>query len=180
MSEATASGAAAPVTAWIGLGANLGDARAQVLAAIADCAALPSSQLVARSSLYRSAPVDADGADYVNAVIGLATALAPLALLDALQAIEQRHGRTRTYRNAPRTLDLDLLAYGELRLDTPRLVLPHPRLHLRAFVLQPLAEVAPALRLPGLGRPADWLAGVAGQAVARLPEPATTPSEIPR
>jgi 2-amino-4-hydroxy-6-hydroxymethyldihydropteridine diphosphokinase len=154
---------------FIGLGANLGDARQAVEAALSALAQWPGVRLVARSSLYRSAPVDAGGPDYVNAVAELQTALAPEALLDVLQAIEQQHGRERPYRNAPRTLDLDLLLYGDQVLDTARLTLPHPRLHERAFVLQPLAELAPALRLPGRGALAPWLAASASQPIERLP-----------
>ena len=133
------------VRAWIGLGANLGDARAAIGAALAAIARLEHSRLVAVSSLYRSAPVDAGGPDYLNAVAQLQTTLAPLALLHALQAIEQAAGRERPYRNAPRTLDLDLLLYGEERLDGAELTLPHPRMGERAFVLLPLAELAPGL-----------------------------------
>lgn len=153
--------------AYVGIGANLGEPVAQVRSAIAACAALPGTTLEASSSLYRSAPVDAGGDDYVNAVIALRSQLEPLALLDALQAIEAAHGRERPFRNAPRTLDLDLLLYGERRMETARLVLPHPRLHERAFVLLPLHEIAPTLVLPGLGPLADRLPRVAGQAIAR-------------
>lgn len=136
---------AGAVTAWIGLGANLGDARAALRAAVQAMDGLPDTQLRQVSSLYRSAPVDAHGPDYLNAVAELRTTLAPLALLHALQAIEQAAGRERPYRNAPRTLDLDLLLYGDLRLDGVELTLPHPRMAGRAFVLLPLAELAPAL-----------------------------------
>lgn len=155
-------------TAYIGLGANLGDLPATLRAALGALAALPHSRLAAVSGAWRSAPVEAGGPDYLNAVARLETALAPLALLDALQTIEQDHGRERPYRNAPRTLDLDLLALGGLSLDEPRLCLPHPRLHQRAFVLRPLLELAPALALPGLGALADWLPGVADQRLERL------------
>lgn len=155
--------------AYVGLGANLGDARLTLRAALDALAALPDTQLVAVSSLYRSAPIDSSGPDYLNAVAALDTALEPHALLSALQAIEQVHGRERPYRNAPRTLDLDLLLHGDTRLDTPVLTLPHPRLHQRAFVLLPLAEIAPSLALPGRGAVADWLPGVADQAVERCP-----------
>ena len=155
--------------AYVGLGANLGDARLTLRAALEALAALPDTQLVAVSSLYRSAPIDSSGPDYLNAVAALDTALEPHALLSALQAIEQVHGRERPYRNAPRTLDLDLLLHGDARLDTPTLTLPHPRLHQRAFVLLPLAEIAPALALPGRGAVADWLPGVADQTVERCP-----------
>ena len=133
---------------FVGLGANLGDALATVQAAFDALDALPQTTCVARSSLYRSAPVDAQGSDYINAVAQLRTGLSPLALLVALQAIEGRFGRERPYRNAPRTLDLDVLLYGQRRIVTPRLTVPHPRLHERAFVLVPLAEIAPDLALP--------------------------------
>ena len=131
------------VLAWIGLGANLGDRGAALARAVQALAALPGTQRVRVSGLYASAPIDAGGPDYLNAVAELSTRLAPLALLDALQAIEQAAGRERPYRNAPRTLDLDLLAHGEQQLDTQRLTLPHPRIGERAFVLLPLAELAP-------------------------------------
>jgi 2-amino-4-hydroxy-6-hydroxymethyldihydropteridine diphosphokinase len=133
---------------FVGLGANLGDAVATVRAALDALDALPQTACIARSSLYRSAPVDAQGSDYINAVARLRTSLSPLALLDELQAIENRFGRERPYRNAPRTLDLDLLLYDQQRIATPRLTLPHPRLRERAFVLVPLAEIAPDLTLP--------------------------------
>jgi 2-amino-4-hydroxy-6-hydroxymethyldihydropteridine diphosphokinase len=123
---------------------------------------------VARSGWYRSAPVDASGPDYLNGAAVIDTALAPLDLLDALLAIEAAQGRKRPYRHAPRTLDLDLLLYGDQVLDTPRLTLPHPRAHLRAFVLWPMAELLPAGTWPGQGLLADLLAGVADQRVERL------------
>ena len=147
--------------AFVALGANLGDARAAVLQAIADLSALPQSRLTARSSLYRSAPVDAAGPDFINAVVALETALAPEALLVEMQRIELGAGRERPYRNAPRTLDLDLLHHGDVRMRTPTLTLPHPRLAERAFVLLPLAEIAPARVTP------EQLAGVASQAIER-------------
>jgi 2-amino-4-hydroxy-6-hydroxymethyldihydropteridine diphosphokinase len=156
---------------FVGLGANLGDAFATLAAAVAGLSALPGTQLVQRSALYRSAPVDAQGPDFLNAVVELRTALAPTALLSALQSIEQAHGRQRPYRHAPRTLDLDLLLYGQRMLDTDRLTLPHPRLHLRAFVLQPLLELAPAATHPHLGPLAPFAATVATQSIDRLPWP---------
>jgi len=152
----------------VGLGANLGDARAQVEAALEALAATPGVQGVQPSSLYRSAPVDAGGPDYVNAVAAVDTTLAPYDLLHALQAIEVRFGRERPYPNAPRTLDLDLLLHGDIRMADPELTVPHPRLHLRAFVLLPLAELAPALVVPGLGPVATLLPSVADQAIERL------------
>jgi len=130
---------------FVGLGANLGDAATTLRAAFDALARLPGTICVARSSLYRSGPVDASGPDFVNGVAELRTRMQPPVLLDALLQIEDRFGRERPFRHAPRTLDLDLLLYGDRRLDTPRLVLPHPRMHERAFVLVPLAEIAPGL-----------------------------------
>jgi 2-amino-4-hydroxy-6-hydroxymethyldihydropteridine diphosphokinase len=160
----------APATAraFVGLGANLGDPRASLDAAFVALARLPGTALVAASSRYRSAPVDSWGPDYLNAVVLLHTRLQPLELLHALQRLEQQHGRRRGARNAPRTLDLDLLLYGRRRLDTPELTLPHPRMHLRAFVLRPLVEVAPRMSIPGVGAARALLAGVAGQRVDKL------------
>ena len=132
-----------PFTAWVALGGNLGDARATVLQAIDALARLPESQLMARSRLYRTAPHEASGPDFINAVVRLQTGLTAPALLDALQAIETAAGRERPYPNAPRTLDLDVLFYGDARIDSPRLTVPHPRLRTRAFVLHPLADVSP-------------------------------------
>jgi 2-amino-4-hydroxy-6-hydroxymethyldihydropteridine diphosphokinase len=154
--------------AYIGLGANLGDARAALEAALQAIAALPGTRLLRRSSLYRSAPIESSGPDYLNAVAELRTGLAPLELLHALQDIERNHGRERPYRNAPRTLDLDLLLHGDLTLDTPELTLPHPRLHLRAFVLLPLAELAPQLQIPGQGTVSDLLARVHDQPIEKV------------
>ena len=155
--------------AYIGLGANLGDPRLAIQQALAALAALPGTRLVATSPLYRSAPVDASGPDFINAVAALDTSLPPEALLDALQAIEADHGRQRPYRNAPRTLDLDLLLHQAAPiLDTPRLTLPHPRLHMRAFVLLPLLDLAQQLEWPGLGKLAAWAATCADQRIERL------------
>ncbi len=133
---------------FVGLGANLGDAAASVRSAFDALDDLPDTRCVARSSLYRTSPVDAQGPDYINAVAQLQTRLEPLALLEALQGIEAQFGRERPYHHAPRTLDVDLLLYGHRRVDTPLLTLPHPRLHERAFVLAPLAEIAPDLAMP--------------------------------
>lgn len=135
---------AGPVLALVGVGGNLGDARATVESALqALSGAVAATRLLKASSLYRTAPQQSSGPDYVNAVALVETLLSPLALLQALQSLEQAAGRERPYRNAPRTLDLDLLDYGDLRLDTPTLTLPHPRMRQRAFVLQPLAEICP-------------------------------------
>lgn len=157
------------VRAWIALGANLGDARATLYRATESLARLPQTRLAAASAHYRTAPVDAPGQpDYVNAVVAVDTGLEPLPLLQALQGIEQGHGRERSYRNAPRTLDLDLLLYGDSTLTTDSLILPHPRMHLRAFVLAPLAELDPDLQVPGRGRTAALLAAVHTQQIERL------------
>jgi 2-amino-4-hydroxy-6-hydroxymethyldihydropteridine diphosphokinase len=155
--------------AWVGIGANLGDARANVLDALERLGRVPGVRLLRASSLYRSAPIDSSGDDYVNAVAEVDTAIPAHALLAQLHGIEQAHGRERPYRNAPRTLDLDLLLYAdEIIADAPTLIVPHPRMHERAFVLAPLAELVPELHIPGRGRVADLLPGVAGQAIQRL------------
>lgn len=158
----------ATVRAWIGIGANLGDARRAVDAAIEAITRLDGVARAVGSSLYRSAPIDAAGPDFVNAVVRVETTLDAGPLLAALQTIEQRAGRLRPYPNAPRTLDLDLLAHGHACLRTPTLSLPHPRLHRRAFVLLPLLELDPALELPGLGPLADHRPAVADQRIERL------------
>jgi 2-amino-4-hydroxy-6-hydroxymethyldihydropteridine diphosphokinase len=151
-----------PVIAHVGLGANLGDARQAVLDAIAAVAALPGTTVAKRSSLYRSAPVDSGGPDYINAVIEVHTALTAPDLLAQLQRIEREAGRTRPYRNAPRTLDLDLLLYGTASIDSRRLTVPHPRMQERAFVLLPLAQIAPQ------AVPPEALAAVTSQVIARV------------
>ena len=157
------------MTAWVGIGANLGDAEANVLDALERLAWVPGVRLLRASSLYRSAPIDSSGDDYINAVAELDTSLSARALLAALHGIEQAHGRERPYHNAPRTLDLDLLLYhDEVISEAPALLVPHPRMHERAFVLAPLAELAPALAIPGRGRVDALLPGVAGQAIGIL------------
>ncbi|MDP3252240.1 MAG: 2-amino-4-hydroxy-6-hydroxymethyldihydropteridine diphosphokinase [Hydrogenophaga sp.] len=135
----------AEVTAFIALGANLGEPAQTLRDALTLLDTAPGVRVLKASSLYRTAPIDSSGPDYINAVAEIATTLSAPALLDALQAIEQRAGRERPYRNAPRTLDLDLLLYGAARIYSPRLSVPHPRMWERAFVLVPLAEIAPAL-----------------------------------
>ncbi len=152
----------ARVTAYIGLGANLGDPQPAVVQAIAAIAAIPDLELIAQSSLYRTAPVDSSGPDYINAVVQVFTSLTAPDLLSALQSIEKQAGRERPYFNAPRTLDLDLLLYGEASIQSERLTVPHPRMGQRAFVLLPLAEIAAELVLPSL------LQSVAGQGIERL------------
>lgn len=152
----------AAVTAFVALGGNLGDARAAVRWAIQDLGRLPGTRLEAVSGLYRSAPHEAQGPDFINAVARIATTLTAPALLRALQALENAAGRERPYLNAPRTLDLDLLFYGDARIASPALTVPHPRWRERAFVLCPLAEVAPERVTPAL------LAGVAAQKIERI------------
>lgn len=155
--------------AYVALGANLGDPAATVCAAFGALANLPHSRILRTSSLYRTAPVGiTEQPEFVNAVAALETQLAPDRLLDALLAVEQRFGRIRGEKNGPRTIDLDLLLYNDLELRMLQLTVPHPRLHLRAFVLYPLAEIAPDLRLPGRGTVAAWLPAVANQAIVRL------------
>lgn len=151
------------VVAYVGIGANLGQPRAAVQAAMQRLEQLPQTAVVARSSLYRSAPVGASGPDFVNAVVALQTSLCAPALLAALQALEDQAGRQRPWPNAPRTLDLDLLLFGSGRIDSPRLQVPHPRMHDRAFVLVPLSEIAPQLVPP------EALAALTSQVIARLP-----------
>lgn len=150
------------VTAYIALGANLGDARATVRDALLALDRLPQTRLLRASGLYRTAPWEASGPDFINAVAAVETGLDAHELLRVLQALELQAGRERPYRNAPRTLDLDLLLYGNAVIDAPELTVPHPRLRERAFVLVPLAEIAPALVT------ADELRAVADQAIERL------------
>jgi 2-amino-4-hydroxy-6-hydroxymethyldihydropteridine diphosphokinase len=149
------------VTAYVALGANLGDPVAAVRSAAAALAGLPGTRVTAVSPLYRTAPVASSGPDYVNAVAALETGLTAPELLSRLQAIEAGAGRERPYRNAPRTLDLDLLLYGSARIDSASLTVPHPRMTERAFVLVPLADIAPQLVTRA------QLDAVAGQRIAR-------------
>ena len=155
--------------AYIGIGSNQGDARAHVLRAFDELARLPGTRLEGRSALYRSEPVDAPGQpDYVNAAAGVDTDLSAAQLLAALQDLELRHGRERPTRNAPRTLDLDLLLYGDSAFQSAMLTLPHPRMHQRAFVLMPLLDLDPRLEVPGRGAVRELLARCAGQRVTRI------------
>lgn len=156
------------ITAYIGIGANLGDARANVEDAIGMLRQLHDSTLAGVSSLYLTAPIDSSGDDYINAVARLQTTLEAEDLLAALQNIEQAHGRLRPYRNAPRTLDLDLLLYGEQIISSPHLSVPHPRMTERAFVLVPLHELDAQAHIPGHGVAADHLPRVADQAITQL------------
>ena len=157
-----------PAIAYIGLGSNLGDSRAAIEGAVAALSGLESTLALRSSSLYRTESIGAVGPDYLNAVAELRTRSDPVDLLAALQQIESAHARTRSYLNAPRTLDLDLLLYGDRVLATSTLTVPHPRLHERAFVLLPLLELAPALVIPGRGRADALLASVAAQRVDKL------------
>ena len=144
--------------AYVALGANLADPVAQLRAALAELAKLPESRLLKASSLYRTAPVGIhDQPDFINAVAALETALSAQDFLGALFEIEARFGRRRDFHHAPRTLDLDLLLFDEQIIDSPQLQLPHPRMHLRAFVMAPLLEIAPDCRIPGRGTAAAWL-----------------------
>jgi 2-amino-4-hydroxy-6-hydroxymethyldihydropteridine diphosphokinase len=155
-------------TAYIGIGANLGDAQANVQDAIARLRALPGCTVSAVSSLYRTAPIDSSGDDYINAVACLETELGAEELLQALQGIELAHGRERPYRNAPRTLDLDVLLYGQQEIRTPTLQVPHPRMCERAFVIVPLLEIAGNVTIPGRVPARCYESAVADQAITRL------------
>ena len=155
--------------AFIGLGSNLADPVAQVSHALEALGRLPQTRVTRRSSLYRSAPVGyLDQPDFINAVAQVDTELAPRALLEALLALEQECGRTREFCNAPRTLDLDVLLYDELQHHEHGLTIPHPQMHLRAFVLQPLLEIAPDCVIPGVGSAAEAALHCAGQKLERL------------
>jgi 2-amino-4-hydroxy-6-hydroxymethyldihydropteridine diphosphokinase len=155
--------------AFVGLGANLDDPLAQVVQGLAELDAIPQTRVTDRSPLYRTAPVGyADQPAFVNAVARLESSLGAHALLRAMQAIEERHGRRRTFANAPRTLDLDLLLYDEQCFDDDELTLPHPRMHERAFVLVPLADIAPRLRIPGRGALQDLLGRLDRSGVERI------------
>ena len=155
--------------AYVGLGSNLDQPLRQVLAAFDELDALPNTRLAARSSLYRSAPMGKlDQPDFVNAVAGLDTGHSPVELMHALLAVEAQHGRQRGEPNAPRTLDLDLLLYDDEVIGEPALTVPHPRMHERAFVLLPLAEISPRAVIPGRGQVASMLEGVEGQRVHKV------------
>jgi 2-amino-4-hydroxy-6-hydroxymethyldihydropteridine diphosphokinase len=155
--------------AYIGLGSNLEDPQSQLRRAFADIDKLPDTRVDARSSLYRSAPIGLlDQPDFVNAVAKIATKLTPQALLQALLHIEHQHGRERTVRNAPRTLDLDVLLYDELQLHEHGLTIPHPQMHRRAFVLQPLLEITPDIGIPGVGQAQQALQACQDQVLERI------------
>ncbi len=155
--------------AYVALGANLAEPVEQVRAALVALTRLPESRLLRASSLYRTAPVGIHGQpDFINAVAALETTLSPQALLTALFAIEAQFGRRRDFFRAPRTLDLDLLLFDDQVIDSPQLQLPHPRMHLRAFVVVPLVEIAPNCRIPGRGSAAAWLPAVSMQHIEIL------------
>lgn len=156
--------------AYVGLGANLGEPRRQLQEALDELGRLPDTRISARSSFYRSAPLGYTAQpDFLNAVAELQTGLAPETLLEGLQQVELRHGRQRSFPNAPRTLDLDLLLYGSESIASDRLTLPHPRMHERAFVLKPLVEIDPDIAIPGRGTAQELLAACGGQATERIP-----------
>lgn len=172
--------------AYVGLGANLGDAQATLRLTLAELAAHPDIAALEVSPFYRTAPVDAGGPDFVNAAVRLHTRLAPLALLDVLQALENKHGRERPYRNAPRTLDLDILLYDNQPLSHPRLTLPHPRMHQRAFALTPLLDVfladASSTTVPGavsLAALQTWRDACGDQRIERVATDAAPPANEP-
>jgi 2-amino-4-hydroxy-6-hydroxymethyldihydropteridine diphosphokinase len=161
--------------AYVGLGSNLEDPVSQLQRAFVDLDGLPGTRLAGRSSLYGSKPLSCPDQpdltsqpDFVNAVAKIATSLSPQALLQALLNIEHHHGRERTFRNAPRTLDLDVLLYDDLQLHEHGLTIPHPQMHLRAFVLQPLLEIAPGISIPGVGQAQRALQACQDQVLERL------------
>lgn len=156
------------ITCYIGLGANLGDARHTVKTAIAELGKIPHCRLLGQSNLFLSAPLEAEGNDFCNAVAELGTILTAHELLTALQQIEHDFGRERPYRNAPRTLDLDLLLYGHQKILSETLEVPHPRLHQRAFALKPLLQLCPGIELPGLGPGQIFLPAVSAQAISEI------------
>jgi 2-amino-4-hydroxy-6-hydroxymethyldihydropteridine diphosphokinase len=157
--------------AYIGLGSNLDDPRGHLQRAFVDLRGVEHIELEARSSLYLSAPVGClDQPDYVNAVARISTDLDPKALLDALLRVEERHGRERIFLHSPRTLDLDILLFDDMQLHEPGLVIPHPRMHNRAFVLTPLLELAPGVVIPGVGRADAALRACQDQVLERIPD----------
>ena len=161
--------------AYLGLGANLGDARQTLKDAVVCLAQQHTIAVLAKSSLYRTAPIDAGGDDYYNCVVKLETTLPVRHLLALCHKIESHFGRERPFRNAPRTLDLDILLYGDHSIDEPDLIVPHPRLTERAFVLVPLTELAPDLTIPQRGRADAFLAAVADQRIERMKSPCQCP-----
>lgn len=156
------------IVACIGIGSNLGDATGNVRNALLALAKLPATRVTEQSSLFRTAPVAADGDDYVNAVARVSTGLPAEELLQTLLQLEQDFGRERSYVNAPRTLDLDVLLYGDQIISTPTLTVPHPRMTTRAFVLIPLLQIDPSIQIPGLGAAHLFVPDVATQAIQKI------------
>ena len=155
--------------AYVGLGANLGEPRRQLTEAIIAMSGLPETRLAGHSSFYRTAPVGYENQpEFLNAVAALDTRIAPGVLLEGLQGIERRHHRERSFPNAPRTLDLDLLLFGDEQISRPGLTVPHPRMHERAFVLEPLLELDPEISIPGKGKANAFLAASASQKIERI------------
>lgn len=155
--------------AYVALGSNLQDPAQQILRAFEELNGLPHTRVIAKSALYRTAPVGYDNQpDFVNAAAEISTELEPVALLHALLDLETAHGRERPFPNAPRVLDLDLLFYDDLEMHDPELTLPHPRLHERGFVLFPLADIAPEFLVPGKGTVRALLAVLPDQGVQRM------------
>lgn len=154
--------------AYIGLGANLGDARQAIKDAVVCLAQQIGVTIIGKSDLYRTAPIESSGDDYLNCAVALETSLTARQLLTLCLKIEHHFGRERPYKNAPRTLDLDLLIYGDACIEESDLVVPHPRIAGRAFVLQPLADLAPELDIPGMGRVSALLPSVADQRIERV------------
>ncbi|MFC5430070.1 2-amino-4-hydroxy-6-hydroxymethyldihydropteridine diphosphokinase [Paraburkholderia denitrificans] len=154
--------------AWLGIGANLGDARQTLKDAVVCLAQQHTLAVLAKSSIYRTAPIDADGDDYLNCVVKLDTSLGAPELLALCQRIEHHFGRERPFRNAPRTLDIDILLFGDAVIDTADLTVPHPRMTARAFVLVPAVEIEPDLVIPGHGPASALLPAVADQRIEKL------------
>ena len=159
-----------PVISYIGVGSNLGDALHNVSAALAALQHLPHTQLHSYSSVFRSAPIDAIGDDFINAVARVDTTLSAESLLAELQKIELSFGRERPFRNAPRTLDLDLLLYGDVEISTDTLVVPHPRMTVRAFVILPLLELNPDVAIPGYGQASRYVQAISDQVIHVVPK----------
>jgi 2-amino-4-hydroxy-6-hydroxymethyldihydropteridine diphosphokinase len=159
---------AARITAFVGIGSNLGDSLANVRNAILQIGLLPQTSVSAQSSLFRTAPIDADGDDYINAVIRIDTGLTAGQLLHELQALETAVGRERPYPNAPRVLDLDILLYGRQKIASAGLTVPHPRLTQRAFALIPLLQIDPFVEIPGYGPAHRFAADVAQQVIRKI------------
>ena len=154
--------------AFIGLGGNIGDTKQLIKDAIVCLAQHPELRILTRSCMYQSAPVDAEGDDFINAVISLETNLSPEELLSICQQVEQSFGRERPYLNAPRTLDLDVLAYDQLAIHNEALTIPHPRMIERSFVLYPLLEIAPDIDLPGFGKLTKYIPNVKHQRIEKV------------